>query len=57
VWESYECATAFQVVEQPVAGLSNAREKGIEQAQYEYLLFSVMMITGSVKTMYRLLIR
>jgi glycosyltransferase involved in cell wall biosynthesis len=39
-WEKYDLNNVpLCVVNQPVAGLSNARDKGIITAQYEYLLF------------------
>ncbi len=38
-WSEYGSKIPFRVIEQPLPGLSNAREKGIESAQYEYLLF------------------
>ncbi|MEQ8688281.1 MAG: glycosyltransferase [Imperialibacter sp.] len=39
IWRECGSATAFVVVDQPIPGLSFAREKGIEAAQYEYLLY------------------
>ncbi|MBK0378205.1 glycosyltransferase [Mucilaginibacter segetis] len=38
-WNKYSKQVKFRVIKQPVAGLSYAREKGIENAQYEYMLF------------------
>jgi glycosyltransferase involved in cell wall biosynthesis len=39
VWNGLGSSVPFRIVEQPIPGLSHAREKGIETAQYEYLLF------------------
>jgi glycosyltransferase involved in cell wall biosynthesis len=39
IWKELASPIRFQIVEQPLPGLSHAREKGIEVAQYEYLLF------------------
>jgi glycosyltransferase involved in cell wall biosynthesis len=38
-WNACGGKAPFQVVDQPEAGLSNARQKGIDAARYEYLLF------------------
>lgn len=38
-WGKYNLATDFSVVNQPVPGLSNARDKGIESAKYDYIVF------------------
>lgn len=39
-WEKYHLPNvAFKIIEQPIAGLSHAREKGLITANYEYLLF------------------
>lgn len=38
-WDKYNSKASFNVVDQPIPGLSNARKKGIETAQYEYLIF------------------
>lgn len=38
-WNSFRLSTPFKIVDQPKPGLSSAREKGIEGAKYEYILF------------------
>lgn len=39
-WDKYELPNVrFKVVEQNIPGLNNAREKGVEEASYEYLIF------------------
>jgi glycosyltransferase involved in cell wall biosynthesis len=38
-WEKNNLSVPLKIEEQPIQGLSFAREKGIEKAQYEYLLF------------------
>lgn len=38
-WAKYNLAIPFRIIEQPKAGLSNARDKGFEVAAYEYCLF------------------
>ena len=38
-WEKYHCKAAFKVIDQPIPGLSAAREKGIETSNFEYLIF------------------
>lgn len=39
-WEKYNLTNVpFSVVKQPVAGLSHARDMGLSNARYEYLLF------------------
>lgn len=38
-WSSTGCAAPFRVVAQPVAGLSAARDMGLEQAAFEFVLF------------------
>jgi glycosyltransferase involved in cell wall biosynthesis len=39
-WDKhYDTGANFTVVKQPTPGLSHARDKGVETAQYEYLLF------------------
>lgn len=38
-WEKYSCNTPFQIVDQPIPGLSSARKKGIETSKYDYILF------------------
>ncbi|MBS1516783.1 MAG: glycosyltransferase [Bacteroidetes bacterium] len=39
-WNKYPgCKGELRVVDQPVPGLSAAREKGIEQSRYEYIIF------------------
>jgi glycosyltransferase involved in cell wall biosynthesis len=39
-WETYGLALpGFSVVKQNTPGLNHARQKGVEQAQYEYLIF------------------
>jgi glycosyltransferase involved in cell wall biosynthesis len=38
-WDKYGVDLPFRVVDQPIPGLSHAREKGIAESQYEYLLF------------------
>ncbi len=38
-WELYKLNIPFKIVEQTMPGLSFAREKGIDTAKYEYLLF------------------
>jgi glycosyltransferase involved in cell wall biosynthesis len=39
VWKQSEVSVQLYIVDQPTPGLSFAREKGIEEARYEYLLF------------------
>jgi len=38
-WNGFKKSIPFKVVQEPVAGLSNARKKGYETALYEYLIF------------------
>jgi glycosyltransferase involved in cell wall biosynthesis len=38
-WGKYHCKAAFKVIDQPIPGLSAAREKGIETSKFEYVLF------------------
>jgi glycosyltransferase involved in cell wall biosynthesis len=39
-WKKYpHCSANFKIVDQPKAGLSAAREKGVEASQYEFILF------------------
>lgn len=38
-WKKYSCNAFFQIVDQPIPGLSAAREKGIEVSAFEYVLF------------------
>lgn len=39
VWRRFDLQVPFKIENQPIQGLSFAREKGIEKAAYEYLLF------------------
>ncbi len=39
IWQSLENNTDFRIVDQPVPGLSNARQKGVTIAQFDMLLF------------------
>ncbi len=39
IWEKVNIPVPFNIADQPVPGLSYAREKGIEKSLYEYLLF------------------
>ncbi len=38
-WNYYKLNIPFKVVDQPISGLSNARKKGIKEAQFEYIIF------------------
>lgn len=38
-WAKYNLSIPLRIIEQPKAGLSNARDKGFEMAAYEYCLF------------------
>src|SRR5690606_27163149 len=38
-WSQYNLSIPFRIVDQPKPGLSNARDKGFEAAEYEYCLF------------------
>ena len=39
-WEKYTVKqTDFNIVQQPIPGLSNAREKGVKESRYEYIIF------------------
>ena len=38
-WEKHSCDVPFKVADQPVPGLSAAREKGMEVSSFEYLVF------------------
>lgn len=38
VWTAYEPPAQFRVVKQPILGLSHARAKGFEEAQYEFMI-------------------
>src|SRR5690606_19803912 len=38
-WAQYNLSIPFRIVDQPIPGLSNARDKGFEVAEYEYCLF------------------
>lgn len=38
-WNNSSVQTEFRIAEQPIPGLSNAREKGIETARYSFILF------------------
>ena len=39
-WAKYKTlGVNFKVIDQPIAGLSNAKEKGLMSAEYEYILF------------------
>lgn len=39
VWSTLGCAVPFRVVAQPVSGLSAARDMGLEEAAFEFVLF------------------
>jgi len=39
LWDSFNVNIPFRVVEQPIPGLSAARRKGFESANYEYIIF------------------
>ena len=39
VWRKTGCSTPFEVVVQPTPGLAAAREKGIAQSRYDFILF------------------
>jgi len=39
VWGKTGSKTPFDIVTQPIPGLSAAREKGVESSQYEYIIF------------------
>lgn len=38
-WNKHNSKVDFKIIDQPIAGLQAAREKGIEASNYEYLLF------------------
>ncbi len=38
-WNTYKAPTQLNIVDQPIQGLSHAREKGINSAQYDYIIF------------------
>ncbi|MFZ4402313.1 MAG: glycosyltransferase [Bacteroidales bacterium] len=38
-WNKYNCTANFTIVDQPIPGLSAAREKGIEISAFEYVIF------------------
>ncbi|NVN94413.1 MAG: glycosyltransferase family 2 protein [Bacteroidetes bacterium] len=38
-WIKYNCTANFTLVDQPIPGLSAAREKGIEVSAFEYIIF------------------
>jgi len=38
-WSKYPATCSFKIIDQPIPGLSFAREKGIETARFDYLLF------------------
>lgn len=39
VWDNHNCLIPFKIVEEPLPGLSAARQKGIESSKYEYIIF------------------
>jgi glycosyltransferase involved in cell wall biosynthesis len=39
IWQNLNCLIPFQVVDELISGLSNARKKGITTSKYEYILF------------------
>ncbi|TRX55609.1 glycosyltransferase family 2 protein [Fulvivirga sp. M361] len=39
LWQSHKSRIPFRIVDQPLKGLRNARDKGIEEAQYDILIF------------------
>ncbi|MFP5042387.1 glycosyltransferase family 2 protein [Parasediminibacterium sp. JCM 36343] len=39
LWECHQSSTAFSIVQQPVTGLSAARQMGVLRAKYEYMIF------------------
>jgi len=39
VWEKTGSKTPFNIITQPIPGLSAAREMGVENSQYEYIIF------------------
>jgi len=39
IWKSFNISTELRIIEEPIPGLSNARNKGIETARYSYILF------------------
>jgi glycosyltransferase involved in cell wall biosynthesis len=39
IWIQLECSVPFRVVQEPTPGLSSAREKGVETAHYDFILF------------------
>lgn len=38
-WDSLGCDAPFQIVDEPQAGLSYARKKGVEVSKYDYFIF------------------
>ena len=38
IWSMHNSAGEFRIVQQPILGLSHARSKGFEEAQYEYVI-------------------
>lgn len=39
LWEDYQGLSCLKVVDEPIPGLSFARERGLRTAQYEYVIF------------------
>lgn len=39
IWKQFNSPTGFRVIDQPIPGLSNARNLGIYNAQFEYCIF------------------
>lgn len=39
IWDACKSRVPFKVVEQPIKGLSAARDKGFQEARFEYILF------------------
>ena len=38
-WSKYNCRAPFKIIDEPKAGLINARNKGIYNAKFEYIIF------------------
>ena len=39
IWKSFHCTVPLKIILEPTAGLGNARKKGIEAADYPYVIF------------------
>ena len=60
VWDSFESLTSFKILNQPKAGLTFAREMGLANARYEFVLFcddDNWLCPGYVKRAYEIMLQ